>query len=105
MRYTNPERYLWHSAKNRAKKSNLLFNITAHDIKIPSVCPLLDIPLFITVGEGRTNNSPSLDRVDNSRGYERDNIWVISDLANMMKSSASKEQLIIFAYNILKKFK
>jgi hypothetical protein len=43
------------------------------------------------------DRSPSLDRVDNSKGYTKDNVWVISQLANKMKNNASLDQLRCFA--------
>lgn len=54
-------------AKMRAKENNLNFTIELSDIIIPKICPVLDIPLFITPGK-RTDNSPSLDRADNTKG-------------------------------------
>lgn len=101
MRYHNPERYLWHSAKGRAKRSNQKFTITDRDFRVPASCPILGVPFVIEPGMGRNDYSPSLDRIDNSKGYEPGNIWVISDLANRMKSSATKEELLIFAKSVL----
>ena len=42
-------------------------------------------------------NSPSLDRMDNSKGYVKGNVQVISHKANSMKFSASKDELLKFA--------
>lgn len=53
-------------------------------------CPVMKTP-FVT-GEPRYN-SPSLDRVDNTKGYTPDNIQIISDMANKMKQNANPEQL------------
>jgi hypothetical protein len=56
------------------------------------VCPVLGLPLFPGRGQP-TANSPSIDRVDPSLGYVRDNVWVISNRANMIKNDATLEEL------------
>ena len=43
------------------------------------------------------SNSPSIDRLDNTKGYVKGNVWVISTLANNMKNSAGFKDLHIFA--------
>ena len=94
----SPEVRMYRRAKARAKKNGLAFTITKGDIEIPSHCPVLGVPLVIHKGSsGGRGDSPALDRVDNNRGYEKGNIVVISHLANMMKSSASVEELIRFS--------
>lgn len=47
-------------------------------------------------------NHPSIDRIDNNKGYIKGNIIVMSRLANMMKNSANFNQLKMFSKNILK---
>lgn len=84
------------SARQRAKLREIEFSLTAEDIVIPATCPILGIPLTTAVGRP-TNNSPSLDRIDPSKGYTEDNVQVISYLANTMKSNATAEQLVSFA--------
>lgn len=46
---------------------------------------------------GGSDNSPSLDRIDSTKGYIKRNIQVISKLANSMKNSANKQQLKTFS--------
>lgn len=103
--WDNVKYKMWNRAKQRCDKSGLEFNILPSDIIIPEKCPYLDIPLQVHKGSsGGKPNSPALDRVDNSKGYTKDNIQVISHLANQMKASATKEQLIKFAHSVLETF-
>ena len=94
------------SLKHRAKKKGMEFNLTKEDVVIPEFCPILGIKLQSHVGEGTGGkfNSPSVDRIDNSLGYVKGNVWVISQLANAMKSEASPEQLIKFANWVLSNY-
>lgn len=83
---------MWNGARGNAKKKNWLCTITVADIFIPAVCPLLGIPLDRNAPL-RSDNIPSLDRIDSQKGYTPDNIWVISWKANKMKSDSSVEEL------------
>ncbi len=67
-----------------AKKKGLKFNLTPNDIDIPKLCPVLAIPLKRSFGT-RTDNSPSIDRIDSSKGYTKSNIVIISCKANIIK--------------------
>lgn len=97
----NPQKELYRAAKARSKRKEIEFSIELDDIIIPEFCPILLIPL--KVGDGKIqDSSPSLDRIDNSLGYIKGNIQVISNLANRMKNSASDELLINFAKWIIK---
>lgn len=96
---SNPQYYLWLSAKRRAKEKGLQFTISLSDIVIPDVCPILGIPIFIkhevaTNSLKRNNpNSPSLDRIRHELGYTKENIQVISWRANNLKSDATFEEM------------
>lgn len=87
----NPEKRLYNAAKYRSSKNGLEFNISLSDIKIPDVCPVLGIPLV--QGNEEFNNSPSLDRIDSTKGYIVGNIQVISQRANTIKRDATLEEL------------
>lgn len=90
-------------AKSRAKKNNLAFNLTLDDILIPKFCPILEIELNPHSGiSGGKKASPALDRIDSTKGYIKGNVWVISHLANMMKSNANNEDLVKFSNWVLK---
>jgi hypothetical protein len=69
------------------------------DLDWPDVCPILKIPLRYEFSgkRGVKFNSPAIDRIDPSKGYLKDNVWVISHKANTMKHNASLNELKQFA--------
>ncbi len=92
----DPEK-LWvfnafHDAKKRAKKKNLEFSLEKKDLIVPEYCPVLNIKLKFGVRIA-TDESPSIDRIDNTKGYTKDNICIISRRANSIKSNASFEEI------------
>ncbi len=95
-RLGNPRKTLITKAKERAKKGGLEIALEESDIVIPDVCPILGIPLRRGVG-GATENSPTLDRVDSTRGYTPDNVWVISYRANRIKNDSTLQELELLA--------
>lgn len=98
----NYERVMWNSAKARADQAGYDFTIKVEDIVIPEYCPYLGWALTKLVGHGNLQTNASIDRIDSSKGYTKDNIQILSNLANKMKNCATEEQLIVFAKNVLK---
>lgn len=97
-RLRNPEQCLLSSARSRAKRKGIPFNLEVCDIVIPETCPVLGIPLTRNLGKhGGTNSSATVDRIVPELGYVKGNIQVMSMLANNMKASATKAQLLQFA--------
>lgn len=103
-RIQKPIDYMYQQVKGRAKRLEIEFNITKEDIIIPKICPILECE-FIIGDKNDYRYTYSLDRVDPSKGYIKGNIRVISMLANTMKNSASKEQLLKFSKNIVEYIK
>lgn len=91
--------YLLRVAKSRAKKRGTDFSLTKEDIYVPTHCPILGIKLEVNsnLGKGGKPSSYSLDRIDNTKGYIKGNVQVISHQANSMKSTATPEELLLFA--------
>lgn len=80
----NPSRAIWSEVRRRARRKGIPFDIEVEDVIVPTTCPILGIPL--TFGEGQAcDNSPSIDRLDPTRGYVKGNCFVISNKANRMK--------------------
>lgn len=92
----NREKNLYQLARHRALKKGIEFNIEISDIIIPEICPILGLPIKKAI-DGNRDLSPSLDRIDNDKGYIKGNIQVISFKANAMKLTADKSELINFA--------
>ena len=104
----NPRKLMLKTVKHRALQKGYEFDLTVEDIVIPTHCPILGIKLvnyFGTGIRGGRPDSPSCDRIDNTEGYVKGNIQIISHLANQMKSSATPEELLKFAQWIKETYK
>lgn len=99
-----PSKYLHRAAKERAKRNNIEFYLDVEDIIIPTHCPVLGIELSF-MNRGIKDNSPSLDRIDPSKGYIKGNVMVMSFLANSMKRTADSKTLLKFADWVYSTFK
>lgn len=78
------------NAKIRAKEKGIEFDLKLSDVTMPEYCPVLGIKLDRSDRDSR----PELDRKDNSKGYVKGNVFVISGRANRIKSDASLEELL-----------
>jgi len=95
----NPSQRMLESSRERAKKYNFEHNICLEDIKVPDKCPILDIPIFYIPGKGQNYNSPTLDRIDNNKGYIKGNVIVVSWRANNLKRNGTLrefEKIVLF---------
>jgi hypothetical protein len=85
---------------------NFDLNLKPEDILINEYCPFFGTKLDYSHCSDRSISKYrySVDRIDNSKGYIKGNVWVISRLANVMKSDATIGELVTFSLNILKKY-
>jgi hypothetical protein len=85
---------LFARVKHQAKNRKISFNLNPAYFALPEICPVLKIPLqFHTVNAD--DNSYSVDRIDNTRGYDNDNVCIMSLKANRIKSNATLEELVM----------
>lgn len=85
---SHPEARMLQDAKLRANRFGVPFDLTAEDIVIPNVCPVLGVPLVRNLNEYAPDSaSPTLDRIRPWLGYVRGNVHVVSMAANTKKSS------------------
>jgi len=96
----NPLQRILVSAKRRAHRKKIQFSLTQDDVSMPDICPVLGIPLKVSrTKRGESikglcrENSPSLDRINNSKGYVKGNVIIISYKANTIKNNATLEEL------------
>lgn len=95
----NPTRKTFSSRKAQAKRAGTEFTIIYEELVWPEYCPVLGIRLdYAKKGKrGGYSNSPSMDRVDNLKGYIPGNVMIISLRANMIKCDATPEELMKIA--------
>jgi|WetSurMetagenome_2_1015567.scaffolds.fasta_scaffold627423_1 hypothetical protein len=97
-RKRNPEKALLKGSRASAKRRGLDYNLDLEDIVIPEFCPVLGIKLVINDNRPK-DNSATIDRIDNSKGYIKGNVQVISWRANRGKSDLdATEHLKIAEY-------
>lgn len=95
----NVERVLVNAARARAKLRDIPFEIGVADLPpMGTHCPILGLP-FTSPAARRARGatgpdplSPSLDRIDPSRGYVRGNVWIIGFRANRLKDDGTAEE-------------
>ncbi len=69
--------------------------------KQAGLCALSGEPMTTVRGEGRVMTNLSIDRIDPSIGYERDNIQLVCLTANLMKYSMTTDELKDWCFRIL----
>ena len=97
-RAANKEKTMLNTARKRAKKNNIPFNLTEDYLKsiYPSdmICPVLGFEMSMGLdGNGWVDTSPSLDRIIPEKGYVQGNVVVISMRANSIKRDATPGEL------------
>src|SRR5262245_18987253 len=73
--------------KRRAREYGRTFAIDGMVLEVPTCRPLSGSPL-----DGRASTHMlTIDRIDNTRGYEPNNVWTVSHRANAIKRGANLE--------------
>lgn len=91
----HPEIIMFRNARAKSRHLGLSFNLQPEDVVIPALCPVLSIPLIR--GKKRTDNTPSLDQIDRTRGYVKGNVAVISWRANRLKNDGTLAEITAIA--------
>lgn len=91
-REKEPIKFIFKDARQHAKSRNREFTITLDDLfavllKQNNKCALTGV-------EFSSENKPSLDRIDSSKGYITDNIQFVLKDINVMKSNLEESRFI-----------
>jgi hypothetical protein len=70
------------------------FDILFSDIEYTTHCPLLGIPLNYNQTMWKADDYPTFDRIDNTKGYVKGNVHIVSWRANRMKGTGSPDEWI-----------
>lgn len=80
--------------RNNALQKGIEFSLTISDLyPLPTVCPVLGIPLKYEGNEGAADDAMSIDRIDPAKGYVQGNIALVSQRANRIKNDATPAEL------------
>jgi hypothetical protein len=93
--------YAFASLKRGAYKRNISWNLEFDQFKsiAESVeyCALSNRPVFFEIGN---RDRISVDRIDNTRGYDFDNIQFVSAEVNMIRNSLSMQDFLKMCFDI-----
>lgn len=95
------------SAKKRAAKKNIEFDITLEDLvnmynKQKGLCVITGLKMTYDVLNGRTYTNISLDRIDSQKGYTKDNTQLVCMIVNQIKSDLTYEELYYYCDKIVR---
>lgn len=99
LKKTAPWKYMLRTCKQRSKLKGLDFNLDwdwAKD-RWTGRCELSNIEFIISSNQGPTPFGPSVDRIDNSKGYTKDNCRFILLALNSMKGQGTDQDMFIIA--------
>lgn len=96
-----------------AKKRNILFDLSPEFlwnlyVDQNSLCALTGVPITL-VNSIKNQNvdwdviTASLDRVDNSKGYVKENVWWVHKVVNRLKNNYSVDELIYWSRLLVNK--
>lgn len=98
--------YIARSAKLRARKNKLAYDIDAQFLafllqKQNGLCALSRVPLTFAKGVGHVPTNASIDRLDPNKGYTRDNVQLVANQVNTMKSNLDIRGLVEWCQLVL----
>jgi hypothetical protein len=102
--YYLKDRYF--GAKNRSIKKNILFDLTVEFLENlwnnqEGLCAISKIEMTHSILQGKLRTNASIDKINPELGYTQDNVQLVCNTVNMMKSDMSMGELINFCTLII----
>jgi hypothetical protein len=92
--------WIWRSKHGRKAKARSDLRVKDYEALVVTHCPLLEIELSYEEFVGNVpQNYATLDRIDSSKGYEKNNVQIISFKANTIKGDATIEEMGLLLKN------
>lgn len=100
----------WLGARDRAKAKSIPFTITKEDLfelwnKQEGLCALSKIPMTFELDKGRIYSNVSIDQIEPSKGYTKDNIQLVCMAINQLKSDFDLNIVYLICKNIVDNIK
>lgn len=105
-REASPVMFLRRSAKYRARKKELPFDLTVEHLESiwTGRCAITDLPMRVSKGNGPGIFSPSIDRIVPELGYVAGNVRFVIHAVNSMKNNGTDEDVVMIARAIVTNF-
>jgi len=85
------QREKFNKKRTKAKQDGYEWTLEFSDVQWSTHCPILGIELDY-YAESRKEESPSFDRIDSNKGYEKGNVLIISWRANRIKNDGTPDE-------------
>lgn len=97
-----PEYLIWYRTKSKCYEKNIPYEISVEDIFIPEICELTNQVISTDHNDNNNGNYYVLSMIDNSKGYVKGNVKVVSSLGlrniNIQLNIENKTYLNVYDY-------
>lgn len=98
--------YIMRGVRHRARKNKIECNIDAEFLnelleKQGGRCAISDVTLTFEKGQGHIATNASVDRINSTKGYTSDNVQLVANQVNTMKSNLNLCELMTWCNLIL----
>ena len=76
----SPEYLIWYRTKSKCYEKNIPYEISVEDILIPEICEITNQVISTDHNDNNNENYYVLSKIDNSKGYVKGNVKVVSSL-------------------------
>ena len=106
--YKDLSKSQWNNVVDSARNRGIPVNITIEDAwnqyeKQNRLCALTNLPITLSA-KGRNKSTASLDRIDNDKPYDLDNIQWVHKVINMTRGTLTIEEFVIVSRLVSNKF-